>query len=164
VAGSGPVVAPPHQQPGRADNFLEIGYAPSNTVSWSALPGSEINNDELAKPTQTTAPGYTNARRFPRWHLDARIQVSVFRKGDTALFWGRTSELGEDGIGATLSGELTTGEVVTLEFPIPIAPFVMKVRAIVRYSHGLSCGFEFLVVTGEQKETLRRTCEVLAHS
>jgi hypothetical protein len=82
----------------------------------------------------------------------------------TASFWGRTNELGEDGVGATLSGELVAGEVVTMEFPIPVAPFVMKVRAIVRYSHGLRCGFEFLVVTGEQRETLRRTCEVLAHT
>ena len=118
----------------------------------------------MAKPTQPTEPGYVRTRRFPRWRLDVRIQVSVFREGDTAEFWGRTNELGADGVGATLSGELAVGEVVAMEFPIPVAPYVMKVRAIVRYSHGLRCGFEFLVVTGEQKETLRRTCEVLANS
>ena len=93
-----------------------------------------------------------------------RIQASVFRDGVTVLLWGRTNELGADGVGATLSGELAVGEVVGIEFPIPVAPYVVKVRAIVRYSHGLRCGFEFLVVTSEQKETLRRTCEVLANS
>lgn len=120
--------------------------------------------DQLAKSTQATEPGYARNRRFPRWRLDVRIQVSVFRDGVTAEFWGRTNELGADGIGATLSGELAVGEVVAMEFPIPNAPYVMKVRAIVRYRHGLRCGFEFLVLTGEQKVTLRRTCEVLANS
>jgi hypothetical protein len=96
--------------------------------------------------------------------LDARIQVSVFREGVTVSLWGRTNELGADGIGATLTGELAVGEVVAMEFPIPVAPYVMKVRAIVRYSQGLRCGFEFLIVTSEQRETLCRTCEVLANS
>lgn len=118
----------------------------------------------MTKSNQAAEPGYKHRRRFPRWRLDVRIQVSVFREGVTTLLWGRTNELGADGIGATLSGELTAGEVVGMEFPIPVAPHVMKVRAIVRYSQGLRCGFEFLVVTGEQKETLRRTCEVLANS
>jgi len=36
------------------------------------------------------------------------------------------------------------------------------VRAIVRYCDGLRCGFEFLIVTDDQRETLRRTCEVLS--
>lgn len=120
--------------------------------------------DPLTKSTQATEPGYARNRRFPRWRLDVRIQVSVFREGVTAELWGRTNELGADGVGATLSGELAVGEVVAMEFPIPVAPYVMKVRAIVRYSHGLRCGFEFLVVTSEQKVTLRRTCEVLSNS
>jgi PilZ domain len=118
----------------------------------------------LAESDQAAEPGHKRRRRFPRWHFDVRIQVSVFREGVTTSLWGRTSELAEDGIGATLSGELTAGEVVGMEFPIPVAPHTMKVRAIVRYSQGLRCGFEFLVVTNEQKDTLRRTCEVLANS
>ena len=118
----------------------------------------------MERPTQTREPVYAHARRFPRSRLDARIEVSIFRDGVTTSYWGRTSELGEDGIGATLSGELTTGEVVAMEFSIPVAPHVMKLRAVVRYCHGLRCGFEFLVVTGEQKQTLRRALEVLDNS
>ena len=88
--------------------------------------------------------------------------MSVFRDGETISLWGRTNELGQDGVGATLSGELHVGEVVSMEFPIPVPPCFLKVRAIVRYSAGLRCGFEFLIVTEEQRETLRRLCEVLA--
>jgi len=118
----------------------------------------------LPKSKQPAAPGHKHLRRAPRWRFDVRIKVSVFREGVTTLLWGRTNELGVNGIGATLSGELTAGEVVGMEFPVPVAPQVIKMRAIVRYTDGLRCGFEFLVVTGEQKETLRRTCEVLANS
>ena len=118
----------------------------------------------MAKSTPATELDYARTRRFPRWRLDVRIQVAVFREGVTAEFWGRTNELGADGVGATLSGELAVGEVVGMEFPIPVSPHVMKVRAIVRYCQGPRCGFEFLVVTEEQRETLRRTCDVLANS
>lgn len=116
----------------------------------------------MTNPAQGTTHAFSRSRRFPRYRLDTRLQVSVFREGVTTSLWGRTNELGEDGLGATLSGELQTGEVVSIEFPIPVVPYVMKLRAIVRYGQGLRCGFEFLVVTDEQRETLRRVCEVLA--
>ncbi len=103
-------------------------------------------------------------RRFSRYRFDVRVQVSVFREGHTTAYWGRTNELGQDGIGATLSGELQAGEVVSLEFPIPLPPHVMKVRAVVRYSDGLRCGFELLVVTEEQREILRQVCVVIANA
>lgn len=86
----------------------------------------------------------------------------VFREGENVGLWGRSSELAVDGVGATLSGELEIGEVVTIQFPIPLPPHVMKLRAIVRYSQGLRCGFEFLVVTREQRETMRLVFETLS--
>lgn len=103
-------------------------------------------------------------RRFIRYPFDVRIQVSLFRAGETNSLWGRTSELAEDGVGATLTGELQTGEVVWLEFSIPIAPHIIKLRAIVRYCEGLHSGFEFLVMTEAQKTTLRQVCVVLANA
>jgi hypothetical protein len=112
----------------------------------------------------TQAAAKAHQRRFSRYHFDVRIQVSVFREGLTTTCWGRTSALGQDGIGATLSGELKSGEVVSLEFPIPLPPHVMKLRAVVRYSKGLSCGFEFLVMTSEQKLMLHQVCVVLANA
>jgi|SRR5271165_212684 len=115
----------------------------------------------LSNQAPTAAKPYQRARRFSRHRLDVRIQASVFRDGLTITYWGRTSELGQDGMGATLSGELRTGEVVSLEFPIPLQPRVMKVRAAVRYSDGLRCGFEFLIVSSEQREALHQLCDLL---
>ncbi len=117
----------------------------------------------MSDPSQTTAKEHQRRRRFSRYRFDVRIQVSVFREGQTTTYWGRTSELGQDGIGATLSGELKAGEVVSLEFPIPLPPHLIKLRAVVRYSNGLRCGFEFLVVTDEQRLAMRQVGVVLAN-
>jgi hypothetical protein len=103
-------------------------------------------------------------RRFPRYSFDARVEVSVFRDGLTIPLWGRTSEIGQDGLGATLSGQVQVGEVVSIEFPIPAPPEVIRVRGVVRYSDGLRCGVEFLVVTEEQKLTLRQVCVLLSNA
>ena len=113
--------------------------------------------------SQAAAKAQRRSRRFSRYRFDARIQASVFREGLTTTYWGRTSELGEDGLGATLNGELQAGEVVSLEFLIPLPPHAMKVRAAVCYSEGLRCGLEFLVVTEEQRLMLRQICVVLAN-
>ncbi len=102
------------------------------------------------------------ARRYPRFAIDARMQVRMFQSGEFQNCWGRSTELGEDGIGATLTGELQAGEIVSLEIRLPLSPYPLKVRAIVRYRDGLRYGFEFLTLTGTQREMLRRVCEVLA--
>jgi hypothetical protein len=112
----------------------------------------------LTGPSHATAKSKRRFRRFPRYRFDARIQVSVFRDGVTITCWGRTNELGQDGIGATVSGELQSGEVVSLEFPIPLPPEKIKLRAVVRYNDGLRCGFEFLVLTDEQRMLMQQIC------
>jgi hypothetical protein len=101
-------------------------------------------------------------RRYPRYPLDIRVTVSAFRSSGNISLWGRSHELGEDGIGGTLTGELEPGEVVSMEIALPLSSNPMKLRAIVRYRSGLRHGFEFLALNAEQHETLRRVCEMLA--
>jgi hypothetical protein len=124
----------------------------------------EERRDGLSDQARATAKAQKAARRFPRYRFDARVEASVFRDGVTTTLWGRTNELAQDGLGATLSGAVQAGEVVSLEFPIPAAPHVMKLRGVVRYSDGLRCGVEFLVVTGEQRMTLRQVCVLLSNA
>ncbi|MGB8583777.1 MAG: PilZ domain-containing protein [Candidatus Sulfotelmatobacter sp.] len=106
------------------------------------------------------APAYV--RRYPRFTIDARLQVRMFQGGEFRTCWGRSTEMGQDGIGATLTGELETGEIVSLDIPLPLSPYPLKVRAIVRYRQGLRYGFEFLTLSETQRETIRRVCEMLA--
>jgi hypothetical protein len=105
-------------------------------------------------------PAYT--RRYPRFVIDVRMQVTMFQSGEFRSCWGRSTELGQDGIGATLTGDLESGEIVTLEIPLPLSSYPLKVRAIVRYRHGLHYGFEFLTLSESQRETVRRVCQMLA--
>jgi len=86
----------------------------------------------------------------------------MFQDGEFRTCWGRSTELGQDGIGATLTGNLETGEIVSLEIPLPLSPYPLKVRAIVRYCQGLRYGFEFLTLNENQRDIIRRVCEVLA--
>ena len=114
--------------------------------------------------SSATSPGekqpYT--RRFPRFIIDVRLQVKMFQEGEFRTCWGRSTEMGQDGIGATLTGSLETGEIVTLEIPLPLTPYPIKVRAIVRYRQGLRYGFEFLTLNDIQRDTIRRVCQYLA--
>jgi hypothetical protein len=116
----------------------------------TALPGG-------APPTRATF-----TRRFPRYAIDVRLQVKMFQAGEFRSCWGRSTELGQDGIGATLTGSLEAGEIVTLEIPLPLTPYPIKVRAIVRYRQGLRYGFEFLTLNDGQRDTIKRVCEYLA--
>lgn len=130
--------------------------APENKAKAAA---ADAGGTSSAKPA-AGKHGYT--RRFPRFALDVRLQVRMFQDGDFQTCWGRSTELGQDGIGATLTGNLQTGEIVTLEIPLPLAAYPIKVRAIVRYRQGLKYGFEFLTLNEAQRENLRRVCEYLA--
>lgn len=103
------------------------------------------------------------ARQFPRYAADLRLSVKVFRKGETVSLWGRSNELAEDGVGGTLTGPLEPGEVVSLEFSLPLAVQPLKLRAVVRYRSGLRHGFEFLALTDKQRDALHRACEMLSH-
>lgn len=100
-------------------------------------------------------------RRFERFAVDVRLSVHVLREGEKISVWGRSHELGLDGIGATLTGEMEPGEVVWMDLAMPLASAPLRIRAITRYRDGLRHGFEFLALSEEQRETLTRVCEML---
>src|SRR5438034_11022278 len=89
-------------------------------------------------------PPLSSGRRFQRYPLDIRISIQVFRDGETISLWGRSSELGEDGSGGTVTAELEPGEVVSMELPLPLTPFPIKFRPLLRYGAGLRHVFEFV--------------------
>ena len=112
------------------------------------------------KNKSVTVP--SQQRRFPRYALDVRFTIEAFRNGERARMWGRSNEIGLDGIGGTLTGELEPGEVVWLELSLPRVAVPLKLRALVRYQLGLRHGFEFLTLTAEQRDGITRVCNMLA--
>ena len=129
----------------------------------AAAAGSAAGAVPSGGPEPASASGkFTFTRRFPRFAIDVRLQVKMFQDGEFRTCWGRSTEMGQDGIGATLTGTLESGEIVTLEIPLPLTPYPIKVRAIVRYCQGLRYGFEFLTLNDAQRDTIRRVCDYLA--
>jgi hypothetical protein len=121
----------------------------------------------MTAPGKKLAPARPSSgyvRRYPRFALDVRVQVRMFQNGAFLNCWGRSTEFGQDGIGATLTGELENGEIVSLEIPLPFSPYPLQVRGIVRYRQGLRYGFEFLTLSPSQRDTIARVCEILAAS
>jgi hypothetical protein len=92
--------------------------------------------------------------------MNMRVAVQVFREGVVESLWGRTNEVGQDGMSVTLTGELQTGEVATLEFTLPVTILPTKLRAVVRYRSGFRHGFEFLTLAEDQREAIQRALEM----
>jgi hypothetical protein len=130
--------------------------------SRAAAAASDGGAAPSAAPAASPAGKFTFTRRYPRFTIDVRLQVKMFQDGEFRSCWGRSTEMGQDGIGATLTGSLENGEIVTLEIPLPLTPYPIKVRAIVRYCQGLRYGFEFLTLNTAQRDTIRRVCDYLA--
>ncbi|HTS06202.1 MAG TPA: PilZ domain-containing protein [Candidatus Eisenbacteria bacterium] len=128
-----------------------------------ALAAAAASGDAASSSVAANPPGKPQfTRRFPRFVIDVRLQVKMFQSGEFRNCWGRSTEMGQDGIGATLTGSLEPGEIVTLEIPLPLTPYPIKVRAIVRYRQGLRYGFEFLTLNDNQRDTIKRVCDYLA--
>ena len=132
----------------------------TNKKAQAAASADQVSATPAPRPVPASKVPYT--RRFPRFTLDVRLQVKMFQAGEFRTCWGRSTELGQDGIGATLTGNLEPGEIVTLEIPLPLSAYPVKVRAIVRYRQGLRYGFEFLTLNDSQRDTLQRVCQYLA--
>jgi hypothetical protein len=89
-------------------------------------------------------------RELPRYALDERLLV----KGTSKLH-GRTKDISETGLGATVAGELQLNESVELEFYLPGSLKPLTFPAEVRYRRGFQYGFFFLRVTEHQRNLIQ---------
>jgi hypothetical protein len=99
---------------------------------------------------------WTLPRAHSRYLLDLRI---VVRAKET--FIGRTKDIAEGGLGATIPSEINIAETVELELQLPDATEPLKIKAEVRYRHGFQYGFKFVQITEQQREMIRRTARDL---
>jgi len=100
-------------------------------------------------------------RRSPRFPFDSLVGVAASRFGKEAQVWGRSTDLCREGIGVTVTGELTPEELVAMQIPLPSTK-PMNVRASVRYCNQAHCGFEFVDVRDQQHEAIEAACEKLS--
>jgi hypothetical protein len=91
-------------------------------------------------------------RKYERFQLDVRLIVRT--KTDT--LHGRTKNLAEGGMGATVAGDIQLQELVELQFQLPEVADPLVLRAEVRYRQGFQYGFRFIPPTEEQAEMIRQ--------
>jgi c-di-GMP-binding flagellar brake protein YcgR len=113
-------------------------------------------------PKTATNPIDRRRRRHPRYRADFHITVSYLLGDNYQKIEGHCRDLSEAGIGILLAAELKGGEVAGLNFSLAGSTPSWEVRAVVRYRRGYHYGFEFLAMTGEQRESLRRYLTNLA--
>ena len=95
---------------------------------------------------------WTLPRAHSRYLLDVRI---VVRTKETLI--GRTKDIAEGGLGATIPSSIDVGEIVDLELQLPDSQEPLKIKAEVRYCQGFQYGFKFVQVSEAQKEIIRRS-------
>jgi len=83
--------------------------------------------------------------------LDIRLVIRA-----KEVLHGRTKDLGEGGLGAVIPGNIAIGDVVKLEFQLPLSNETLSLQAEVRYRQGFQYGFRFLHATERQRELIRQ--------
>ncbi len=98
------------------------------------------------------------ARGFPRFLLTVKVRLVTAEGGEEIA--GRMVDIGLGGFCAVLESELNEKKV-TAEFRVPLAKDPLMLKAIVRHNQGLRYGFQFLTITPEERDVIRRGCQTL---
>ena len=97
-----------------------------------------------------------DARRHPRYRLET--EICIYPR-NAAVVRGQTVDISESGISAMLRIEVPVGEVVRMEFTLPLG--AVEVHALVRQRNAFRYGFQFVEDSSAQ-EVIGRTCRQLA--
>jgi GAF domain/PilZ domain len=110
-----------------------------------ALAGELKWGDKNSVPNDANLYPVKKKRRSPRFDIGVPLRVNTLRSGVPDTLPGRSINMGQGGLAAVLTSELSPGDVVILEFSLPLVTAPMKLRAQVRSQHRLHHGFEFLI-------------------
>ncbi len=126
----------------------------------------ENQNKLIAEIEQLIGPGHTLkwpiTRTLQRYKIVVPVTVRVTRSGISVQLNGMSTDMSEGGIGVELKdGELTAGEIISVEFNLPTAPHPMKVYGMVRHRKLDQYGIQFVDISGEHRQAIGDLCDVL---
>jgi hypothetical protein len=78
-------------------------------------------------------------RSLPRYKLEVEIKITSHTRG---VLKGYTVDISESGISAMLMIEVPVGELVKLDFTLPLGP--VTIYAMVRQRNAFRYGFQFI--------------------
>lgn len=107
------------------------------------------------EPTSSEAQRLIDQRREPRFKIEVDIMVTSHTSGKLK---GHTVDISESGLSALLSIEVPLGEVVELNFTLPLGS--VAIYAMVRQKNAFRYGFQFVAANCVQ-DVIRPTCRQL---
>ena len=99
---------------------------------------------------------YALKRRYPRYSIDKPVVAYRAYEDMKIGIRGHWKTFGEGGLGARMSEQLRSGEVIAFE----LSP-TLRVYAAVRYCQAFYHGFEFVLLKDRQKAEIARMCNEL---
>ncbi len=114
---------------------------------------------EMLKPVPPSVTGpRPPAREFQRFHFDQRVSVKATVAGKPITTHGRTSDIGDRGVGVVIPESLPLGTHAAVEVNLGLDSKLV-IPSVLRYRRGFHHGFEFTGITPAQVETIHRACE-----
>lgn len=104
----------------------------------------------------------TERRQHQRYEIDTELRASLAGMEPDSMMRGRSLDISEAGIAGVFTTAWEIGTPVRLEFSLPMINASLRVGAVVRSRSGYRCGFEFVNLSPEQRETVNRACRTLA--
>ncbi len=100
-------------------------------------------------------------RRAPRYNVDVRLRLIVFKGGRNLAIHGRGNDISETGMALFVAHELQVGDRLEVEFTLPYSHQPLRAGIAVRNRNGYRYGVEFLTLSGPQREEILRLCKAL---
>ncbi len=106
-------------------------------------------------------PQYSITRRWKRYKVDLRVKVAYSRDGAKLVAHGRGQDVSEGGMALFVPVELEMTDIIEIDFTLPYSSTALRLKAGLRNRTGFRYGIEFLGMTENQKQSIRRLCEAM---
>jgi c-di-GMP-binding flagellar brake protein YcgR len=109
-----------------------------------------------------TQKNWAVERRWPRYKVDLRLKVVLNSREGRNFTFGQGSDVSEGGMAAYIPAEIEVGEIVQIEVMLPYSTELVVVRAEVRNKNGFRYGLEYVLISPDHKELLKKSLRTLA--
>jgi hypothetical protein len=101
-------------------------------------------------------------RRWPRYRVELRLKVFLPRSEGRGFTFAQGSDVSEGGMAAYIPAEIEVGEIVGIEAALPYSKQEIALRAQVRNKNGFRYGLEYVLISEDHREQLRKSLKALA--
>jgi len=100
-------------------------------------------------------------RRWKRFNVRIPTDVEMLLDGQSLQFHSTGSDISQGGLSLFIPRNVPVGCTVKLVLRLPYSRETVRVRGVIRNSHGFDYGIEFLSCTSLQWEIIAKNCRAL---